>query len=233
MSNTIVFPSEFVQHFDACNRFGFKHKPLFYELKTHTLRSFGAPDGYDLQVFYKYRHYWAQLYHYDMIWDYKEVTPPQEWKQKLYEAWTKENEDPNEMIECSDSDDDMRLIWSDTAMVRCVSKHQHILERWILWVKDGENAVRPRVYHCPTDHFHYHAYATDRHGDIVKESNGFAFYQQLAKGTVATVGDEKTPEELQPFASLKWLLRWCRQNTPLPHERRTDAEPVAEPVEGH
>ena len=207
----MIFDSEFIQHFENCNRYAFAHKELFYKLKNHIVGKYGKRDGYGLQRFWKYRHYVAQFYHYDLQWDYYESPPPDEYREYLYKKWASE-----EGAHSGDYDDyydadcveygpsgDMRLVWTEDAMVRCVSQHTHILERWALQTERGK-----RVYHCPVDEYHYLAYKTDRHPVIVKHSLGFPALASMCKGKMGNVGDEKTPESVKPFQDLKWLIRW-------------------------
>lgn len=45
----MIFPKEFVRHFDICNDYNFRHKKLFYLVKNMILKNYSAEDGYDLQ----------------------------------------------------------------------------------------------------------------------------------------------------------------------------------------
>lgn len=48
-----VVSEEFVKHFDICNQFSYRHKEIFYKLKSYFLEKYCEFDGYDLQEFYK------------------------------------------------------------------------------------------------------------------------------------------------------------------------------------
>lgn len=202
-----ILPDTVLCSLVACNRFAFRRfKPLFYCLKHLLLLQYGTFDGFDHQHFWKYRHYWAQFYHYDMQWEYYECTPPEVWKHHLYTQWCKNNPDPNDYFETSEDDDDMRIIRSNDAMVRCVSEHRHILERW----RVESTTRRAVVLHKPIDEFFYRSFKTDRHPEIVKHSPNFFLYAALCEGQMIRVGDEKPEHGDNPFAELKRLTRWMR-----------------------
>jgi hypothetical protein len=216
-----LLPDSVLDQIIACNRFKFAFKPLFYCLKDALITQYGTFDGYDHQHFWKYKHYWAQFYHYDMTWTYNEATPPHEWKEHLAEVWSKSPDE--DYFETSEREDDMRIIWSNDAMVRCVSEHRHILERWQI---HGETRVT--VMHRPLNEFFYRAYKTDRHEEIVKHSPRFFELAAQCKDQFAHVGDDKPENGIKPFREFKQLVRWMSAEQPaLRGELHTKLTPAA------
>lgn len=189
-----------IESFIRCNKYHFLFKPLFYRLKDLTLKRLGAFDGYDEQVYYKYRHYWAQLYHYDMQWDYKSPEPPDVHLEKMAESWN-DNSAPED-YDFSEVWDDYRMGCED-AMLRAVSEHHHILERW-LW--------QGHVFHCPLDEYRYIGYPNGRRGFVLNESPRFWALAVQCKNTVHTVGDEKA--ESDPLRDFLTLVRLYREQWP-------------------
>lgn len=95
---------EFVHHFDVCNQSWFRHKKLFYKLKTIFLRHFCKFDGYDVQGWNKWRVEIYDSIEYMTDPEYDELC-----KKPYYQAHANE---------CPGAD------W--------VSWHEHILERYCL-----------------------------------------------------------------------------------------------------
>ena len=201
---SVLLSSEFVTNFGICNRYPFRHKHAFYAIKNCVLRQFGRRDGYDLQVFWKYRQYWAQSYHYDMQWDYYESTPPERWLSELADKWNSHAD--YDLDRSPEVFYDGLRMGDENHLVRCVSKHSHILERWVLQTESGA-----RVFHKPVDEFHYLAYPNGRRGVLVKYSDCFGVFASECKQRVGLLHDDKCPKELNPLESFKWMIRWCRE----------------------
>lgn len=207
-----ILPDEFVQHFLVANKYAFRGKALFYCFKTIVLYAYADEDGYDLQKFWKYKHFWAQFYHYDMQWEYNKSVPPEVYLNDLIDKWNK-NIAATEGDYCfAEMYDDGLRMGTDESLVRCKSEHHHILGRWILHTSE-----RAYVFHCPTDQFYYRAFPNGFRGELIKQSPAYAEYAAQCKGTVMTVGDEDVPKGepfIKPFSSFKWLLRYARSNMP-------------------
>ena len=114
---------------------------------------------------------------------------------------------------------------TDREMDRCsgrncggnwAGQHEHILACYgFSYMPDADNGLFPNhpnvaTFHVPMNEFRYQ-------GTVHRtESANFAYYRNRCIGKIGLKEEVAAPEGVNPFESLKWLIRYCQQNNMIP-----------------